>query len=176
MAWFNASIDETGEITAPNKEMNEIISSTMRRIADEPLYIIQRTREQACYTFSLRTFLYSNNNIRIICKDNQKQLFTSRFRWSKSRRCSSKGPSWRRFWPKCPELPAPELPVVTVDELPCEPKIITKNFLQEHIFPFQKGYLGYNESFSSGLTRGQFFEQQHLFKTNLTFCAKQSMK
>jgi len=141
MAWFNASIDETGEITAPNKEMNEIISSTMRRIADEPLYIIQRTREQACYTFSLRTFLYSNNNIRIICKDNQKQLFTS-----------------------------------NIDELPCEPKIITKNFLQEHIFPFQKGYLGYNESFSSGLTRGQFFEQQHLFKTNLTFCAKQSMK
>lgn len=141
MAWFNASIDETGEITALNKETNEIISSTMRRIADEPLYIIQRTREQACYTFSLRTFLYSNNNIRIICKDNQKQLFTS-----------------------------------NIDELPCEPKIITKNFLQEHIFPFQKGYLGYNESFSSGLTRGQFFEQQHLFKTNLTFCAKQSMK
>jgi len=140
MAWINASIDETGEITAPNREMKDIISSTMQRIADEPLFIIQDFPAEACYIYSLRFFPSPNQKIRIICKENLKEIFTR-----------------------------------NIDELPCEPKIITEKFLEEQIFPFQNQYLGYNESFFSGLTRGQFLERENSLKTNLTFCANQSM-
>jgi len=140
MVWINASLEESGAITAPNKEMKDIISLSMQRIADEPLYIIEPFRGQACYIYSLRSLLDSNKKIRIICKDTLEQLYSS-----------------------------------DIDELPCEPKIITKNFLQEQIWPFQNQYLGYNESFFSGLTRGQFLERENSLQTNLTFCANQSM-
>ena len=143
-AWINASIDDSGAISAPNKLMKDIISSTMKRIADEPLYIIQTGRKKACYIYHLRTVLYltpletENATVKIICRDNLNHIHTS-----------------------------------DINDLPCEPLIITKNFLQEKIFPFQTGYLGYNESFYSGLTRGQLIDEPSL-NTNLTFCVKQS--
>ena len=61
-----------------------------------------------------------------------------------------------------------------INNLPCEPLIITKNFLEEKIFPIRTGYLGYNTSFFSGLTRGQFIEKKQSLGTNLTFCVDQS--
>ena len=145
MTWINASVDESGSIIAPNIEMKEIISSTIERIADEPLYIIQTSRQKACYIYFLRTVANlspleeKNNSIEIICKENLNHIFTS-----------------------------------DINSLPCEPLIITEKFLQERIFETRTGYLGYDKSFFSGLTRGEFIEKKQSLETNLTFCVNQS--
>ena len=127
--------------------MREIISATMKKIADEPLFIVQPRPKEACYIYQLRTLRYlprlqaDTNIIKINCKDSLKQINTR-----------------------------------NMNDLPCEPLIITEQFLQEHIFPFQSGYLGYNSSFYSGLTRGEFVDEMDFLKktTNLTFCVNQS--
>jgi len=118
----------------------------MERIADEPLYIIQSGPQKACYIYVLRTVAY----ISPFEEDNYSIEIICKENFS-------------------------HIFTRDINNWPCEPLIITDKFLQEKIFPTRTGYLqGYNKSFFSGLTRGQFIENKKSLETNLTFCVDQS--
>ena len=117
----------------------------MERIADEPLFIIQAGCQKTCYIYVLRTVAYLSP---LEKENNSIEII-------------------------CKEN-LTHVFTSNINNLPCEPLIITEKFLKEKIFPTRSGYLGYNKNFFSGLTRGQFIEKKKSLGTNLTFCVDQS--